>query len=52
MRLTRALSGHSPCSPEPMKVSLYIIGILALIVADIAFNDGSVLLNLTMTASR
>ena len=35
-----------------MKVSLYIIGILALIVADIAFNDGSVLLNLTMTASR
>jgi hypothetical protein len=35
-----------------MKVSLYIIGILALIVADMAFNDGSVLVNLTMTASR
>ncbi len=35
-----------------MKVSLYIIGILVLIVADIAVNDGSVLLNLTMTASR
>jgi hypothetical protein len=35
-----------------MKISLSIIGILALIIADIAFNDGAVLLNLTMTASR